>query len=135
MSDSTEECTKVGREYKQLIQLFSDQTIFGFALLEQANNLTIDESDAEMSKCACVLLLLDSYQMVEAFDVADSVLSGMAEVHHKSRRVGGNLRFFSCDLSGKLTKPNFDSISILALIFSQILLALAAVTCIYIDKL
>ena len=110
MSDSTEECIKVGREYKQLIQLFSDQTVFGFALLEQANNLTIDESDAEMSKCACVLLLLDSYQMVEAFDVADSVLSGMAEVHHKSRRVGGNLRFFSCDLSGKLTKPNFDSI-------------------------
>ena len=65
MSDYTEECIKVGREYKQLIQLFSDQTIFGFALLEQANNLTIDESDAEMSKCACDLLHVDAYQIME----------------------------------------------------------------------
>ena len=91
MSDSTEECIKVGREYKQLIQLFSDQTIFGFALLEQANNLTIDESDAEMSKYSCVLLLPDAYQIVEAFDVAERFLSGMAEVLHKSRRVEENL--------------------------------------------
>ena len=98
MSDSTEECIKVGREYKQLIQLFSDQTIFGFALLEQANNLTIDESDAEMSKCTCVLLLLDVFQIVEVLDVVFSDLSGMAKVQHKFRRLKENLRLFSCDV-------------------------------------
>ena len=101
MSDSTEECIKVGREYKQLIQLFSDQTIFGFALLEQANNLTIDESDAEMSKYTCVLLLLDAYQIVEVLDVVLSDLSGMAEVHHKFRRLKENLKIFPCYLSWK----------------------------------
>lgn len=51
-STSTHECERIGREYKQLIQLFSDQTVFGNALLEQANNITInvDEPEAESSK-------------------------------------------------------------------------------------
>lgn len=53
-TDSTpvvvEECMKAGKEYKQLIQLFVDQTIFGESLLEQATTISIDDSDVKLSE-------------------------------------------------------------------------------------
>jgi len=41
---------KAGKEYKQLIQLFVDQTIFGESLLEQATTISIDDSDVKLSE-------------------------------------------------------------------------------------
>ena len=46
---SLEECMNTGREYKQLIQLFTDQTTFGLSLLEQANSMAIDEPNMKLS--------------------------------------------------------------------------------------
>ena len=39
-----------GKECRQLIQLFTDQTAFGQSLLEQADNMTLDDPDIKLSK-------------------------------------------------------------------------------------
>lgn len=46
---STVECVQAGKEHKQLIQMFTDSTLFGDSLLEQASNMIIQEPDTKLS--------------------------------------------------------------------------------------
>ncbi|XP_067933380.1 spatacsin-like [Watersipora subatra] len=56
------ECDSAGRESRQLIQLFTDQTAFGLSLLEQANGVSVEEPNIKLKLAIKVELLILSHE-------------------------------------------------------------------------
>ena len=50
----------MGREYKQLIRLFSDPTYFGRSLLEEVNSIVIDDDPNVKLSEFCLLCVVQT---------------------------------------------------------------------------